>query len=125
MLPVTGARRPCQQSGTPLFRASGARAGQVRNADHSTDSAAIGNGVSHEKYHPGKVRAEALALPEPESAELAHELMKSLDLAVDHDAGDAWDKEILRRLAEIDAGTASLIDRDELRWRMRARLGPK
>ena len=69
-----------------------------------------------------KLRSEVLGLPEPERAELAHELMKSLDLPVDHDAGDAWDKETLRRLAEIDAGTARLIDRDELRRRIRARL---
>lgn len=70
-----------------------------------------------------KLRSEVLGLPEPERAELAHELMKSLDLPVDLDAGDAWDKEVLRRLAEIDAGTARLIDRDELRRRIRARLG--
>jgi putative addiction module component (TIGR02574 family) len=70
-----------------------------------------------------KLRSEVLGLPERERAELAHELMKSLDLPVDLNAGDAWDKEILRRLAEIDAGTARLIDRDELRRRIRARLG--
>ncbi len=39
------------------------------------------------------------------------------------DALEAWDKEILRRLAEIDAGTAKLIDRDEFRRRMRVRIG--
>ena len=72
-----------------------------------------------------KLRSEVLGLPKTERAELAHELMKSLDLPVDLDAGDAWDQEILRRLAEIDAGTARLIDRDELRRRMRARLGAR
>lgn len=41
----------------------------------------------------------------------------------DADAADAWDKELLRRLAEIDAGTAKLVDRDELRRPMQARLG--
>ena len=70
-----------------------------------------------------KLRSEVLGLPEPERAELAHELEKSLDLPVDSDAADAWDREIVRRLAEIDAGRASLVDRDELRRRMRARLG--
>ena len=34
----------------------------------------------------------------------------------------AWDAEILRRLGEIDAGTAELIDREELRRRMKARM---
>ena len=70
-----------------------------------------------------KLRSEVLGLPEPERAELAHELVKSLDLPVDSDAADAWDREIVRRLAEIDAGTARRVDRDELRRRMRARLG--
>jgi putative addiction module component (TIGR02574 family) len=69
-----------------------------------------------------KLRSEVLRLPERERAELAHELMKSLDAPVDPDAADAWDREILRRLAEIDAGTAKLVDRDELLRRMRARM---
>ncbi len=69
-----------------------------------------------------KLRSEALMLPETERAELAHELIKSLDAPADTDVADAWDKEILRRLAEIDLGTAKLIDRDEFRRRMQARL---
>ena len=69
-----------------------------------------------------KVRSEALQLSEHERAELAHDLMKSLDAPTDADAADAWDKEILRRLAEIDAGTAKLVDRAELRRRMEERL---
>jgi putative addiction module component (TIGR02574 family) len=69
-----------------------------------------------------KLRSEALSLSEAERAELAHELVKSLDVPVDPNAADAWDTEILRRLAEIDAGTANLIDRNELRRRMRARM---
>ena len=70
-----------------------------------------------------KLRSEALMLPEAERAELAHALVKSLDALNDADASEAWDKEILRRLAEIDAGTAKLIDRDEFRRRMQARIG--
>ena len=69
-----------------------------------------------------KVRSEALRLPESERAELAHSLVVSLDGPADADAGSAWDAEILRRLAEIDSGTAELIDREELRRRMRARI---
>jgi putative addiction module component (TIGR02574 family) len=67
-----------------------------------------------------KVRSEALRLPESERAELAHSLVVSLDGPTDADAEPAWDAEILRRLAEIDSGTAELIDREELRRRMRA-----
>jgi len=70
-----------------------------------------------------KLRSEALSLSEAERAELAHDLVKSLDAPADADAGDAWDREILRRLAEIDAGTAKLIDRAEFRRRIQARLG--
>ena len=72
-----------------------------------------------------KLRSEALVLSEAERAELAHFLVKSLDAPADADASEAWDKEILRRLAEIDAGTAKLIDRDEFRRRMQAQIGSR
>jgi putative addiction module component (TIGR02574 family) len=72
-----------------------------------------------------KLRSEALRLPETERAELAHELVKSLDAPADADAAEAWEKELLRRLAEVDAGTANLIDRNELRNRMQARMNRK
>ena len=70
-----------------------------------------------------RLRSEALRLSEPERAELAHALLTSLDGAPDADAQDSWDREIVRRLGEIDAGTSKLIDRDEFRRRMRNRLG--
>lgn len=69
-----------------------------------------------------QVRSEALRLSEAERADLARSLVSSLDGPADADAESAWDAEILRRLAEIDAGSAKLIDREELRRRMRARL---
>ena len=69
-----------------------------------------------------KLRSEALLLSEEERAELAQDLMKSLDAPADPDAADAWDKEISRRLDEIDAGTAKLVDRSELRRRMQLRV---
>ena len=72
-----------------------------------------------------KLRSEVLMLSEAERAELAHALVKSLDAPTDVDATEAWDMEILRRLVEIDAGTAKLIDRDEFRRRMQARIGSR
>lgn len=69
-----------------------------------------------------KVRSEALSLSEAERAELAHNLVASLDGPADPDVETAWDAEILRRLAEIDSGTANLIDREEFLRRMRARM---
>jgi len=69
-----------------------------------------------------KLRTEALNLPEPDRAELAQQLLASLDGAPDPGVEEAWDAEIRRRLAEIDAGTAQLIDRAEFSRRMRARI---
>ena len=69
-----------------------------------------------------KVRSEALNLSEAERAELAYNLAVSLDGPLDSDVEKAWDAEILRRLSEIDSGTANLIDRKEFRRRMRARM---
>jgi putative addiction module component (TIGR02574 family) len=69
-----------------------------------------------------KVRSEALNLSESDRAELAYNLVISLDGPPDADVQQAWDAEILRRLAEIDSGTAKLIDREEFRRRLRARM---
>lgn len=69
-----------------------------------------------------RVRSEALNLSEAERAELAYNLVVSLDGPPDPDVDKAWDMEITRRLSEIDSGTASLVDRKEFRRRMRARL---
>lgn len=68
-----------------------------------------------------KVRSEALNLSEAERAELAYNLVVSLDGPPDTDVERAWDAEILLRLSEIDSGTTNLIDRKEFRRRMRAR----
>ncbi|MES9857577.1 MAG: addiction module protein [Sedimenticola sp.] len=68
------------------------------------------------------LRFEALDLPESERAELAHDLLSSLDGKPDPDAVDAWEAEILKRLDQVDSGTAKLIDRAELRRRMSARI---
>ena len=69
-----------------------------------------------------KVRSEALNLSESERAELAHNLVASLDGPPEPDVEKAWDAEILRRLAEIDSATANLIDREEFSRRLRARI---
>jgi putative addiction module component (TIGR02574 family) len=69
-----------------------------------------------------KLRSEALRLSDAERARLAHDLVQSLDAPSDADAADAWEQEVSRRLDAIDAGTAVLIDRDELSRRLKARL---
>ncbi len=70
-----------------------------------------------------RLRSELLMLSEPERAELARELIKSLDATSDDGVVDAWDREILKRIAEIDSGQAKLLDREEFRKRMQARIG--
>lgn len=69
-----------------------------------------------------QLRNKALALSEAERAELAHDLVASLDGPPDPDAAEAWDAEILRRVVEIDEGMATLIDAEEVSRRIRARV---
>jgi hypothetical protein len=70
-----------------------------------------------------RLQEEALALSEADRAALALELVRSLDATTDVEASKVWDRELLRRLAQVKAGTAVVADRDELRERMKERLG--
>ena len=70
-----------------------------------------------------RLRSEALMLSMPERAELAHDLLESLDAPADEGVEDAWDEEIIRRIAQIDAGQAKLLSRDQLRQKLQDRLG--
>ncbi|MGV0034176.1 MAG: addiction module protein [Candidatus Azotimanducaceae bacterium WSBS_2022_MAG_OTU7] len=69
------------------------------------------------------LRPKVLSLSESERAELANELIKSLDAPADEGVAEAWDKEITRRIAQIDSGEAELLSLDEFRRRMRAKIG--
>ena len=69
-----------------------------------------------------KLRNEALELTTAERAELAHDLVASLDGPADSSAAQAWDVEVLQRLDQIESGTATLIDREEFSRRIRERL---
>ena len=71
-----------------------------------------------------QLRAKALALSEPERAELAHDLVASLDGESEAGAVDDWDAEILRRLDQIDAGAATFVSRDEFKRQLRQHLKP-
>ena len=64
-----------------------------------------------------------LELPEPERAELAQKLIKSLDAPADKDVESAWDQEIVRRIAQIDSGQAKLLDREEFRKKLQDKIG--
>ena len=65
--------------------------------------------------------AEILRLPAEERARLALELIRSLDTGADTGATEAWDVEIARRGAEVDAGVAETITVDEYRAHVRQR----
>lgn len=72
-----------------------------------------------------RLRSEVLTLSEPERAELAHTLIKSLDAPADEGVEEAWEREIARRIAQIDSGQAKLLNREEFRKRMQARIGTR
>ena len=69
-----------------------------------------------------RLRSEILAVSEAERAELAHELIQSFDAPREEGVEDAWEREISRRIVEIDAGQADLVERTEFRKRIRAKL---
>ena len=53
-----------------------------------------------------EVARKVLNLPLEERAKLAHELIVSIDDAIDKEAEAAWDTEIERRVKEIKSGKA-------------------
>jgi len=69
-----------------------------------------------------RLRSEVLALSEAERAELAHDLIQSLDAPRDNGVEDAWEQEISRRIGEVDSGQAELVERAEFRRRIGAKL---
>ena len=69
------------------------------------------------------LKKAALALSETERANLASDLVASLDGPADDDIASAWDIETCRRINEIAAGNAELLDVEDVLARARARLG--
>ena len=68
-----------------------------------------------------EIEAQALQLSSQERGQLIHRLIVSLDGEL-HDSPEAiakaWDDEIARRVAEIDAGTAVLIPHEQVQAEM-------
>ena len=69
-----------------------------------------------------EILKEALALPAEARAALAVSLLDSLDVEVDEEAEAAWQREIQRRVAELDSKTVSSIPWSEVRSRLMATL---
>ena len=72
---------------------------------------------------PEALRDAALALSEAEPAKLARDLIASLDGPADDDVAEAWDIELCRRINEVEAGKAQLLDAEDVLARIRARTG--
>jgi putative addiction module component (TIGR02574 family) len=66
---------------------------------------------------------KALALPDKERADLAGNLIDSLDDTVDEDAEAAWQAEIVRRLEEVRSGKVKTTSWHDVRRKGRALLG--
>src|SRR5437899_11844824 len=64
------------------------------------------------------VLADALRLDAKARAELAAELLASLDGPADPDAGIAWDREIKRRVDALEAGTEKLESWESVKHRI-------
>lgn len=69
------------------------------------------------------LRSQISTLSESERAALARELIMSLDGPCDNSVEQAWNDEIIRRVAKVKSGKATLLSREEFRTKMRARIG--
>jgi len=65
---------------------------------------------------------KALALPDKERADLAGSLIDSLDDTVDENAEAAWQKEVVRRLEDVQYGKVKTTSWDDVRQKGRTLL---
>ena len=61
----------------------------------------------------GRIKTTAMRLSKRQRIRLAHKLTRGIPYKC-VEVREAWAKEIARRVAEIDAGTAVLVDADEV-----------
>jgi len=69
-----------------------------------------------------QVENEALKLKPEAPAELAEKLLRSLEELSDEDIERLWAEEAVRRNAELDSGTASMRDAEDVFRDARARI---
>jgi len=62
-----------------------------------------------------RILEDVLALPDDQRAELAVQLLQSLDREADPNAEEAWAAEIERRCAALDAGETTLSEWHDVR----------
>jgi len=70
-----------------------------------------------------KLFKEALELEQQDRVELAKLLIDSLDPTTEQDVEEAWLREVERRTAALDAGTAETVPWETVRARLRASRG--
>lgn len=61
-----------------------------------------------------ELSARAKTLPIQDRARLAEELLASLDQEPDSEVDAAWDREIQRRVAEVESGTVTLTSSEDV-----------
>jgi hypothetical protein len=69
-----------------------------------------------------QVENEALKLKPEARAALAEKLLRSLEALPDEDIARLWAEEAVRREAELDSGTASMRDAEDVFRDARARI---
>ena len=65
-----------------------------------------------------RILDDALQQSEPDRARIAEALIASLDASVDQEIDAAWQREIDKRLHEIESGTVQCIPWEEVRERL-------
>jgi putative addiction module component (TIGR02574 family) len=70
-----------------------------------------------------KLYQEASRLPLAERAALAGLLVDTLEGAVDPEVEKAWREEVIRRIAELDAGEVTTIPWQQVRSKVRSIVG--
>jgi putative addiction module component (TIGR02574 family) len=70
-----------------------------------------------------RILSEAMELSLEERASIAEQLIQSLDGPPDENVEAAWQKEVERRIKEIDNGEVELLDWEEVRAKLRDRFG--
>lgn len=68
------------------------------------------------------LRCQISTLSESERAQLAHEIIMSLDGPCEDSAGKVWQDEIERRISALRDGSAKLLTREQFRQAMWSKL---
>jgi|HubBroStandDraft_1064217.scaffolds.fasta_scaffold191939_2 putative addiction module component (TIGR02574 family) len=74
------------------------------------------------KMEIGKILPKLLKLPSEQRAELATQLIRSLDESEDSDAAQAWSREVSKRANDVKSGRVKTVSWAKARKRLEAKL---